>query len=294
VRGLVALALAAACGRIDFDPLADGSAGDSAPRRCNWVGGPNLHDERWRDDLSTPDQDSDPFLVRGDPLAITLTRVEVGRGYDLFIASRPTLAAPFDPPTLVAELSTTGNELALQLDAAGHGYFIKQSGADTDLFEVQRVDGTLQIVRPLDEINDLMRQYDPHGTADGLAFWFATQTATADQDILIAHRSDQFSMWGGVESFAYNSPNGDAGATLTDDQLVVVWTSREATGTNNDIYYSTRPSLEDPFSAPQKLSLVPDLHEIEPSIRGDGCELLFSRASALGDQNWDIYSVDID
>jgi len=287
---VIALALAAcACGRIDFDPRADAGA----EPRCSWSQAPRLQNERLRTELSTPLTDSDPIFVRGDPLTITLTTIAAGN-LDLFTAHRPSVDADFEQPTLVTDLSTPGDELALQIDTTGHGYFVKDIANDTDLYEVQRVGGTLQIVRALTELNDTMRQHDPHFTADGLSLWFATATPTANQDLMIAHRPDTSSTWTNVEPFPFNTSGGDASATLTDDQLLAVWASRSLTGTFNDIWYATRPTVGAPWSAPQQLPLATDTHELEPSIRGDGCELLFARASTPTDMNWEIYSVDID
>jgi len=284
----MALAIAAsACGRIHFDDET-GVLG-----RCDWSRPPRLRDERLRAELSTARADSDPFFVRGDPLTITITWTSDTTGLDILTAHRPSLASDFDPPTLVSDLATAGDELALQLDTTGSGYFVRRMPSDGDLYEVERVDGTLQVVRALTELNDAQQQLDPHVTADGLALWFATSTPTASQEIMIAHRADTSSMWSNVEPFVFNTPGADGGATLTDDQLVVVWTSPSQSGPIGAIWYATRPTPTAPWSARRELLQASDRAYLEPSIRGDGCELLFAR-SAPTDLNWDIYSVDIE
>ena len=293
---VIACALAAgACGRISFDPrTGDGALDPDARPACSWIGGPRLINERVRTDLSSVLKDSDPILVQGDPLTITLTSDVTARGTEVFMAHRAAVDAPFDTPALLTELSTTGDELAMQLDSAGHGYFVTSVGSDYDLYELQRTGATLQVVRALSELNNNMRQYDPFMTADGLTLWFAASTTTSDQDIFIAHRPDRGAVWGNVEPFAYNTLFGDAGATVTDDELVVVYASQAAANSDGTIHYATRPTRSAPWSAPQLIPLASHANELEPSIRGDGCELFFARSTAVGDPFWDIYSVDIE
>ncbi|HEX5059752.1 MAG TPA: hypothetical protein VFV99_10360 [Kofleriaceae bacterium] len=288
MRGMVALAVAAVgCGRIDFDPVPGGAS-------CNWSGGPRLFNEHVRDDVSTPLLDSDPHLVRGDPLTLLFASDTMTDSAEIYTAHRTGLDAPFDPPTLITELSTTAGENGLVLDRSGHGYFAREIGGDQELVEVQRSAGLLQIVRELDELNGPLNQNDPYPSPDGLWLWFATDTVSAKQDIMLAHRPDRSAAWGNVEPFEYNTSEGEASPTLTDDQRVVLWAGRSPDGTNGDIYYATRPTIEDPWSAPERLALETDIHENEPSIRGDGCELFFVRSLSSMSLDWNIYSVDIE
>ena len=274
-----------ACGRIEFEPPS-----------CNWRFGPRLGEVRYRAELSTPVLDSDPLLVRGDPLTMYVTSDHGTGNNDIYVTTRPSLDAPFAPPTLLADLMTPTSEYALQLDSEGHGYLSKYVSPSADLFEVQRdAAGTVQIVRALDELNDASQQHDPQPTADGLTLWFSHTNPGNEQDIRTAHRSDRSAPWGLVEPFIYNSPATDAGATLTADQLVIVWASRSERG-DLDILYATRFSPTSPWSTPAVLDGVstPDQMDFEPSIREDGCELFFVRSPMPADPNWDIYSVTIE
>ena len=74
---------------------------------------------------------------------------------------------------------------------------------------------------------------------------------------------------------------------LTGDERVIVFTSNRSN--NFDLWFATRPSLADKFSAPQPLSSVNLAQKTEsgPFITADGCQLYF-----MSDRNgtFDIYT----
>jgi hypothetical protein len=297
---MMSLALSG-CGRVGFDGIAaDGAganddSGDPSAPRCAWttptVGAPVLQVA-----LNTTNFESDPQLVRGDPLTMYFSRSAGSAQFDVFVATRPALDQLFGAPTLVTDLSTgTALEQALQLDAAGHGYYVAGPVDNTDIYEVQRDGGgSLTVVRGLAELETGSSEFDPFATADDLTLWFVTRES-GNQDLYISTRASTAELWSPPASFLHNTSGEEGGASLTSDGLTVVWASG-APGASSDIYFATRTTTGSAWSAPQLLGpgiISTAAHDLEPSIREDGCELLFARSSAATDSNWDIYSVSL-
>jgi len=277
----VVLVVAAGCGRVNFEPV-----------RCDWhgPGGPRLGEERLRTDLATAGSETDPLLVHGDPLTITVTARGTTGSHDVFMATRPSVDESFGP--LVPVFATAVDELALQLDAKGHGYYVNGVTGSADIYEVQRGASGIEVVRALDEINDGTGQHDPQMTRDGLNLWFSANQPTTPQDIMIARRPDPASPWTSVEPFVHNSPLAEAAAMLSADQRVVIWT-QETSDAGLDLFFATRAAPTDPWGSPERLGISTAAADIEPSLRDDGCELFFVRSASMTEPS-DIYSVDIE
>jgi hypothetical protein len=97
-------------------------------------------------------------------------------------------------------------------------------------------------------------------------------------------------MWSNVQPLSINTAGNDSGATLTADELTIVWSSERAG--QAELFFATRPTKTDAFGAERLLSIsTPSADEAEPFIRDDGCELLLVRGSGLDPGTWDIYSV---
>jgi hypothetical protein len=243
-------------------------------------------------ELSSPSIETDPLLVRGDPLTMYFASNRAGTS-DVYVAHRPAVDQLFDAPGLITELSTpTYDENGMIVDTSGHGYFASTMAGNADLYEIARPSAAqpFAIVRALDELDDAQPQLDVFPCNDDLELWYSTVGAGTSQDIMFATRNNRAQPFGAPMPFVYNSSAAEAGATLTDYRLVVVWTS----AASGDVYYATRPTVQDAWSAPQTIGpgvvSTSDI-EGEPSIRGDGCELFFIRID--GGVDWNIYSVAI-
>jgi hypothetical protein len=296
------LVLLAGCGRIAFDATVDASGDavdvvDAPPlRACPWTSNPTLGAVVFHSELSGIRQEADPQLVRGDPLTMYFARDIGGPQFDIFVARRPSVGAMFQPPQPVAELAvTTQMEFALQVDTTGHGHYVRGASlGTTDIYEVQSgINGVFADVRKVAELDNGAAEYDPFVTADGTSMWFTAGSAN-NQDIFTASRATTTSTWGSPISFVHNTAGPDGGASLTDDGLLVVWSSAAMTTVPSDIYFATRATTAEPWGPAQVLgpgTISGTTHDLEPGIRGDGCELFFARSPAPSDGNWDVYSV---
>jgi hypothetical protein len=289
-RAVICLVCCIACGRIGFDPVADGSAS----ARCDWTAGPKLGAVVARTELNSSGQDQEPLLVRGDPLSMYMSSDRNGT-YDIFYTQRAALDQPFGPPVPVPFFSTSMAESSLMLDSTGHGYAAIGS-PDSNLFEVQRDGaGNFSIVRALSELNTPQAQFDPQPSADGLTLWFTDTNPTTGQDVVYSTRPDIASTWSPPVPFGPGATAGnEGGATLTADETVIVW-SGPAAGGQNDIYYAVRPSRTDAWGPAMVLApglISSPMSESWPTVREDGCELFFGRC-APSCNDWDLYSVDI-
>jgi hypothetical protein len=294
----------AGCGHINFDAVPDSSitpgdvvADAPAVRACPWTSNPTLGPLVHHTEISGVNAETDPQLVRGDPLTLYFARDVGGPQFDVFVAHRPALGMPFDPPQPVAELAmTTRAELALQVSSDGHGHYVRGPaiGAGIDIYEVQADgNGVFVDVRAMTELESGGDEFDPFVTADGRSIWFTAGSGT-NQEIYTATRASSGAPWFNVVGFAHNTAGPDGGASLTSDGLLIVWSSSPSAAMPSDIYFATRPTIADPWGPAQLLApgvIAGTMHDLEPGIREDGCELFFSRSAAPSDGNWDIYSV---
>ena len=292
----------AGCGRIAFDAQPDATSIDTTPdapplRACPWTSNPTVGTVVRHAELATVNAETDPQLVRGDPLTLYFARDVGGPQFDIYVARRPAVGMPFDPPQPVPQLAMAArNEFALQLNSDGHGHYVRAGGitGTIDIYEVQAdTSGVFADVRTITELESGGDEYDPFMSADGRSFWF-TAGANTNQDIYMATRADPGSPWFNLVGFAHNRGGPDGGASLTSDGLVIVWSSSPMAPMSSDIYFATRATVADPWGPAQLLApgiISGTLHDLEPGIREDGCELFFSRSDAPSDGNWDIYSV---
>ena len=276
-----------ACGRVDFVPLADAPPDAAAPVRCDWSAGPKIGTPVTHPELESGVFEGDAQLVPGNPLTLHFASTRAGT-FDTYRATRPAIGAAFDTLVTVSGLdSATIDEYGFQLSASGSAYTIISEGAGARIWEVRRTGDTVERVRRLVELPDAT-QLDPYPTADGRTLYF-TLDFGGNQDIYSARRNTPDEPWGNVTPFVYNTVLGDGGLTTTDDELVIAWT-REP-----DIYFATRDDASAPFGPARRLDAISTANELdyEPSLRGDGCELFFSRFMGPG-FDARLYSVAID
>lgn len=286
---LVATA-ASACGRIEFDARPDAAAlDDAAPLpTCDWSAGPPFSGPAVRrTDLSTATSEVDPFLAPGDPLTMYLGSARDG-STDVFVATRPAIDQPFGPMTPVSELNTpAGLETGVILDRTSTtGYFTSAQQIHTVVRDV--AGGPLRDAGPVTELAISSVYQDAWPSPDGLALTFSAGISPAQ--IYTASRTARSEPWGNVMLSPVNVPSfHSAGATLTADQRVIVWTTDVAG--EFEIYYAVRAEPAGAFSAGRRLdeASAVGLLDFEPSLREDGCELFFSREVTSSDT--DIFSL---
>lgn len=252
-------------------------------------------------------------------------------------------AKAFDPPTLVAELDTTGSEASLRLsyDQLTAYFTSARDGGQggQDLWTATRA----KITDPFSKLTNLdaldSPQVDTHAsiTADGLTLIYESTRSSPSASTLVARRADAASPFGppnGLPSFGnfmvvtdpfvradgqilyiaaaptnadldiyrtFKSGNAFIGTTNVgelnsqaqeelptvspDDRLLYFASTRVEPGAKGgfDIWFSTRFSINAPFTAPALVSELDTLDDDFPDyISPDGCTLYFHR-SALAD-----------
>ncbi|CAN5907083.1 hypothetical protein BH11MYX2_BH11MYX2_35060 [soil metagenome] len=293
------LLAAAACGRVDFEPVSDGSETQPA-LHCDWSAGVPTHGASLhRTELSNGpngEYEDDPILARDDPHRIYFGRFVASGEESQWTAYRTTLEGPFDEPERVTGFVKDGfGGEALFVAGDGITSFATLSEvalptSDYDLYELLRESATsFARSRRLDELDTAEPEYDPWLTRNGTEIWFTRSVGGVGQVWRARRSSIPGSPWlspAPVPGF----PDQSSSATLTDDGLTVFITVQPGVG---DIYYATRASELDEFGSLSRLLLSTDgaVPQYEPIIRGDGCELFYIVATGMTGTEWEPYSV---
>ncbi|MFK7956825.1 MAG: TolB family protein [Lysobacterales bacterium] len=121
----------------------------------------------------------------------------------------------------------------------------------------------------------------------GVSLFYSSNFGFGDQDLMESRAGPQ-GFGEGRALAVINTPFDDRQPNVSRDGLEIVFASdRLDPGSSNfDIYYASRTSLNQPFSAPVNLSqTVPfstaDLSETRPSISRDGRRLVYGAAGTL-------------
>jgi Tol biopolymer transport system component len=143
----------------------------------------------------------------------------------------------------------------------------------------------------------------PALSPDGLSLYFCSdRPPSAGNDLWVSERASEDMPWGEPMNLgsAVNAPGGDCGPALSEDGLLLFFTSSRAGGAGgNDIYVSARTDAADNlgWSAPMRLGPLVNTAAVEfsPFITkraDDGtAELYFERGDRV---NQDIYMVVVD
>jgi hypothetical protein len=285
---IVAVAVSG-CGRIDFEPRADG--GGSADNTC-WPS--------WRAHAVAPTVNVVPeLMIGGDYLDPALTKDALGMYFastkassvfQLYFATRTDRTQAWSMPLAVTEFVSTHDEEKLSVTADGLlGVHASNPGSEFQLYTSERA-STTDPFGPRDNsllanVDDQMYTFDPDLSADGLVLYYAPgsgMTQTIDRSTR-ASRDDPF----GVAQLVLQATTGQislADPTVSPDELVIVATISTASDPGI-LAYSTRASTSDAFGA---LVPIPGLNTAAQEGNGelsfDGCELFFTR---------DLMSIDV-
>lgn len=245
--------------------------------------------------MSSNDNERDPWISQ-DGLRMYFANNRAGTN-DIYLASRTSVTQLFGAPTLLDNLCTTDRQedrasltsdekmLVLASDRAPNGkadiYLITRN-ATTDVF------GT-----PLqDHLGDVnsggASNHDPFLTANGLKLYLSPDPPGPTlQQIAFTTRTDVNSNFAapvsvpGINNVA-GAANADPAVSL--DERIIVFSSDRTGGLGQlDLWYATRQSLTQPFSAPVRMPNVnSSTDDGDPMISADGCELYFSSTRGSG------------
>lgn len=196
---------------------------------------------------------------------------------------------PFQTPTPVAGVNTSGEEVSGWLSADSLRLYFTRSSGDPytrDLYVAARPSVTEPFTpaAPITELNTGAIEQDPRLTSDELTIFFVRGIPG---DILFATRPNIQSAFGTptlVSELA--SSDYESGPWVTADGLTLYFCSSRSNGGNNfDLFRTTRPTLSAPFASPVALTeLLTAAVEATPVVRDDGLEILFAtnRDGVLG------------
>jgi Tol biopolymer transport system component len=248
------LVAACACGRHGFEArLAPDAANpdappDSAPDAHVPCTGMPFGTPALLSSIATGSQESDPALTSDGMTVFFTSNRSGGMGYAIWTATRPSLAAPFGPATVVAELDSAARESDASISRNGRElFFMSDRSGPTAIYVATRSSSAGPFDPPallvITGAPNTVRS-GPEITADGLGLYYAD-----DLDIAYASRS----IASGPFTFQrvlteLNVPQTDGNPTVSTDELEI-WFDSYRTGPGRT-YRAARTIKTAPFSAP--------------------------------------------
>jgi hypothetical protein len=187
--------------------------------------------------------------ISDDGLTIGFASARAGGpgGLDLWWAMRATPTATFDPPQLIPNVNTPGNELGSMLSASGLDLYIVSGGAGLDIFVATRATPADAFAAPVlvPSLNSPQNERSVTLSADELEAFIVTNRGGADYDIYRATRPDlatPFSTPTRVDELS--STGDDSNPTLSRDGTQVLYNyNAPVTGGDSEIWEATRTCL---------------------------------------------------
>lgn len=278
---------------------------DTPPRDClaSWLDHTiDFHAPAPLAELNGTGYDRDPFLSP-DERTIYFSTTRAGTmppgQADVYTAHRAQLGDPFDTPVAFAPATTAdGFDTKVSFTTDGLDLFVGSThgggAGQVDVWEATRSSslyGALQQDQ-LDSVNDFANQQDPTISGDGLALYEAPDSS-GRQLIVVAtrgDRSDSFESPQVLDELVDPGGYGTADPALsTDQRIILVSSARAGTAGGGDLWYATRATPADRFSAPIHLPAVnTPANEGDPHLSADGCRLYFASDRDLG-MDWDLF-----
>ncbi len=212
---------------------------------------------------------------------------------DLWMSRRPTLSAPWSAPeNLGATVNSSENEKVPTLSSDGLALLFATDRGQSDrryklrwchrktTAEPWSTPTTQQLeVTAAAGVSD----YEPELAADGLSLLFTSFPrggAHGLEDLWQCRRPTKTDPWGPVQNLGavVNGSAKDMGPALSSDGRVLVFASDRPGGQGKvDFWWSSRPSLDAPWSAPQNLGkpVNSEIDELSPTLSADGQTLLY-------------------
>jgi Tol biopolymer transport system component len=279
VRGLLFVGLAACqasvgTGEVDVDASANvDAASDDAPSIDAEVPlGP------WGAPVPleiTPAGDDDPTATED------LLELYFNRSQDIFLVKRASLADAFGTPVVVSELSSSSNDTTPEVSYDGLTMYLGSSrtGAlgSNDIWVATRPSRVAAWSTPVHvaELSSTSNESSSAATIDQLVIVHES-TRAGTNDVFVAQRASATGAFGTpVAIDGMNSTASDGNPMLSADQLTLYFDSNR-TG-DNELYFATRPSVDAPFSPPQRIEeLASPGNETDAWISRDDRTLYFT------------------
>jgi hypothetical protein len=231
-----------------------------------------------------------------DELVLYLTRdtADAGHERDLYMASRPTLSSPFDPPSPLANVNsdalddnptTTGDGLHLYFHSAREDdggtaglfrLFVASRSVSNAGFGVPVVVGG-----PFEPTN---ARVDPFISRDGARLYFVERltdldAGTTHQDIFIAERDGGTNFNAPRALAELNTADYEVQPILTPDEKVIYFSSNRD-GRSFDIWRASRSDRTQAFGPPELVtSANSELIDTPTWVSKDDCQLWIARGA---------------
>lgn len=285
--------VAAACGRLGFETVAEGQADASAPPplRCRWDFVPTLVAPPQRlDAFATDEYEADPTLSSDE------RTLYFARGGQIWAATRADRASSFGAATLASEVSGLPGSLSgLAFDADGLGALVAiEQGGNADLVRLARADAGAPFaeVGPVAELTSAGHEYNGRTSPDQLALAFVRWTVPGDSfssDLFVATRSAEGEAWRDVGPASLSRAGiVEAGAAFVGGARVLLTTIED------DLVVAWRQDVDAPFDLLLRFDdLSTTAFDGLPWVSADGCEVFFVSGRGNGDGNWDLYRAEV-
>lgn len=219
--------------------------------------------------------DDDPS-VTPDRLTLWFGSKRADAGENLWVSRRASVADPWGPPALHAELGT-GTTWSVALDGS-----LVTFHASGDLYSATLdATGTWVGRAPITELNTVDDEYSARITPDGLVVVFDSNRvgAAGALDLWMSTRPDVDSPFGvPVRIPGVNTTVTEENPVLSADRLTIWFVSNRAGGLGgNDVWVATRASVLEPFSEPVPVTeLNSPMEEDDIFVTPDGRYLVMT------------------
>jgi hypothetical protein len=221
-------------------------------------------------------------------------------GGDIFVATRPNLAAPFSAPVRDDAFSTSNGVESKMAMTTAQTFVVFASNmpggaGNSDIYERSRPTtsaawGQISRIHVMG-LETSASELDPFVSPDGMHIYWAP-TSPSPQHLMVAKRTSL------TESFTSAAALGELNTSASecdpmvfaDDRVIVFSSDRASQNASGNIWYATRQSVDDPFGEPVELPGVSsDLDDADAHVSADGCRIYFAR-NVGGGVDWELFS----
>jgi Tol biopolymer transport system component len=272
MRGLAALCLVAACGRIGFEPLEPGPFGNAHPLV----------------ELNTTVEDDDPTLS-ADGLELIFASARPGGlgDQDLWVTTRASLDATWDPPVLLPNVNSTMIDKGPGLARDGLTlFFVSTRGAaKEEIYFTMRPDkqtdwGLPQRIAPL-----ALAMSVGTPSVDGTHMVLRVSLGSDNDDL---YTSDfLFGVWTPPQPIAeLETPDNDSAPELMNGVTLYFDSNRPGGLGGGDIYIADLDVASGTFGPPRALDGIASTDtETDPALTADETVIVFVRQTPAGDND---------
>jgi hypothetical protein len=238
----------------------------------------------------TGNADVDGLSFSADRRTAYLSGKNAVGDYDIFIATRPSIAAAFDPLASLTSVNTPANARAPSIAADGvHLYMTTRVNGwdDIGVSTWSSATGSFGTPSPVPGINSNVHDQDPFWWGADTLYFASERPDGAHRDLYVTKLSS-----GGFSQptklNVVNSPYEDFRPVLTADGLTLYFSSKRpgiGTDGDGDVLMAKRASIEADFGEPVNLAAFNTSGSDFPvAVSSDGCTLTFAsnRETGLG------------